>query len=64
MLVQVSEYLVDHRRVVNAGNDAHITTAIAEITSLLEELLVLRIIRRLPSSKGLPLGPTSGAGVG
>jgi len=26
-LIQVSEYLVDHRRVFDAGDDAHITTA-------------------------------------
>jgi hypothetical protein len=37
---QVSEYLLDHRRVFNAGDEAHITTAIAEITSLLEGLFV------------------------
>jgi methionine synthase I (cobalamin-dependent) len=34
----VSEYFVDHRRVFDAGSDAHTTTAFAANTSLLEGL--------------------------
>jgi hypothetical protein len=39
-MVQVSEYLLDHRRVFDAGNDLDETGAFATNTGLLEGLLM------------------------